>query len=123
MKWNKLSINRQNIKTETKKAYLVKLPENSQYQGYVFWHPKKMVEATNFYNGYLMALSYPDSWEFKLKEDDSISYKELTLNGRELKQAFEYNENDYDFWSSSYYRKIEPKKIDKEVEVNTSLIR
>ena len=40
--WYKIKISANNIEASTDKAVLIKMRRNSNYDGFVFWHPKKI---------------------------------------------------------------------------------
>lgn len=40
--WHKITISANNIEASTDKAVLIKMKHNSNYDGFVFWHPKKI---------------------------------------------------------------------------------
>lgn len=43
MEWKNINISKNNIDTETARSVLIKMPHNSEYDGYKFWHPSKLV--------------------------------------------------------------------------------
>ena len=41
--WHKITISANSIEASTDKAVLIKMKHKSNYDGFVFWHPKKLV--------------------------------------------------------------------------------
>ena len=64
--WKNLPINIQNIKAETEKSVLIQVPHNSKYNGYSFWHPRKLVR--NGSHSYEKTIGYTDEFTFHLKK-------------------------------------------------------
>ncbi len=62
--WKNIEINIQNIETDTGKATLIKMPNTSDYAGYKFWHPSKLVRYGS--NSYARSIGYTDEFTFKL---------------------------------------------------------
>ena len=62
--WYKIKINANNIEASTDKAVLIKMKNSSNYNGFVFWHPKKLVrEERGIYT-----FSFNDEFKFNLKK-------------------------------------------------------
>lgn len=119
--WKNLKFNKQNIEHETLKAILIKMPNNSEYKGYKFWHPSKLVRTMNKGNGYWLTFGYTDEFVFKLfkgKNNQIIKH----ISAEEMEVAFD-PQQDYLETSESYLEVEEPKKIDEEVGVDESLKR
>ena len=63
--WHRVTIYENMIKTRTENSVLIKMPQNSEYKGYVFWYPAKLVrENVNL----TLTLSYTADFEFTLKK-------------------------------------------------------
>lgn len=62
--WHKIEISENNIEASTDKAVLIKMKRNSNYDGFVFWHPKKLVRA----EGKMFTFSFNDEFKFNLKK-------------------------------------------------------
>ena len=60
-KWKAIIFNAQNIKVETSKAVLIKLPGTEK----CFWHPKSLIKDVGG-KGYFLSFSYTDVWKFKV---------------------------------------------------------
>lgn len=93
MAWNKIVFNAQNIETETDRAVLIRMPHKSDYDGYMFWHPKKLVRETGA-KGYALTFSFTDDFEFKLFKNGNGKYNrhkviaETTISASEMKEQF-----------------------------------
>ena len=64
--WDKIFFNAQSIQSETDSSVLIKMPNKSKYNGWVFWHPKKLVRLQGG-NGYHYSFSFHEDWEFTIK--------------------------------------------------------
>ncbi|MDR2913438.1 MAG: hypothetical protein LBV74_01150 [Tannerella sp.] len=91
--WQKIFFNVQNIQAETASACLIKMPNRSEYIGYSFWHPKKLVREQGC-KGYSYTFSFTEDFVFRLKKYrhgkhnriDVISETEIGFN--EMMEAF-----------------------------------
>lgn len=124
MKWKSIQINKQNVKHDTGRTVLIAMPHNSNYDGYEFWHPAKLVREG--YHSYAINLSYTDEFKFKLKKMGKGKYNkdqiidEIEIDVEEFEEAFEVmNDNviapKKD--TESYLNIEEPEKIDADVVV------
>lgn len=75
--WRSFNVNKQNIKAETGKAVLIACPHNSEFDGYSFWHPAKLVREGRHSNS--VSVSYTDDFVFHLKK-----YGKGKYNSREV---------------------------------------
>lgn len=125
--WKNIEINLQNIETETEKAVLIKMPNNSNYAGYKFWHPSKLVRYGS--NSYARSIGYTDQFTFKLKKYGNgkwnktqvIDEKEISVEEFEeafncMKSCTRPKDNE-----ESYLKIEEPEKIEKDIEIEESL--
>lgn len=127
MNWKNININLQNVETETEKAVLIKMPANSEYKGYSFWHPKKLVRKGK--HSYAVSLGYTDEFKFSLKKygkgkwnkSEVIAEKEITVE--EFENAFSKTDKNITAGKTdeSYLIVEEPEKIDKEVFIKEEL--
>lgn len=125
--WKNIEINLQNIEAETEKAVLIKMPNNSNYAGYKFWHPSKLVRYGS--NSYARSIGYTDKFTFKLKKYGNgkwnktkvIDEKEISVEEFEeafncMKSCTRPKDNE-----ESYLIVEEPEKVEKEIEVDGEL--
>lgn len=90
--WKSININKQNIKAETGRAVLIACPHNSEYDGYYFWHPSKLVRDGRHNNA--VSISYTDDFTFYLKKYGQGKYNsrelldEIQLGYDELEEVF-----------------------------------
>lgn len=90
--WHSLKINKNNIKAETGKAVLIACPHSSEYDGYCFWHPSKLVREDR--NGWTYSVSYTEDFDFRLKKYGKGKYNsrevldEKTLGYKEIEEVF-----------------------------------
>ena len=122
--WQKVYFNSQNIEHETAKAVLVKMPNKSEYAGYKFWHPSKLVREEGG-KGYHMSFSFTEGSEFTLRKygkNRQITAEEV-IGYAEMLEAFEQvNEQIYGH-EEAYLEIAEPDKVDRTVKVREELTR
>ena len=64
--WYKSQIHKNSIITDTGKSVLIALPHKSEYDGFAFWHPSKLVREGEYRN--TVSISYNEDFVFKLKK-------------------------------------------------------
>lgn len=122
MKWKNIQINVQNVEKETGKATLIKMPNKSNYAGYKFWHPSKLIR--NGRNSYALSVSYNDTFKFKLFKNGKGKYNkfdvidDLEISVEEFEEAFGCMEDCTRSKSNETYLIVEePDKIEKEIKI------
>ena len=86
--WRTIEVNIQNIAVETGKAVLINCPHKSDWDGFSFWHPAKLVRDGS--NSYAAKLSYTDEWSFVMKRHNKNRQviAEKTLTVEEFEKVF-----------------------------------
>lgn len=126
--WKNININKQNVKAETAKAVLIQMPHNSDYDGFCFWHPAKLVRTGR--NSNAVSIGYTEEFTFKLikygkgKWNSKEIISKKTIDVEEFEEAF--GVMDENIISSkkdteSYLKVEEPEKIDLNIEVKEEL--
>ena len=88
--WKNIIINRNLIKAATDRAVLIAMPHNSDYDGYSFWHPSKLVRE---YNN-TVSIGYTYEFVFLLKKYGKGIYNrwnvldEIPLSGEDMGSVF-----------------------------------
>ncbi|MCE2227819.1 hypothetical protein ACXOSX_04335 [Streptococcus thermophilus] len=120
--WKSIKFNAQNIKFETAKAVLIKMPNKSGYAGYTFWHPAKLVRVLGG-KGYFVSFSYTDEFEFKVFKQGKNRRitAEVILSAEEMEEAFEVVNEQLSGTDEFYLEVTEPTKIDDKVEIKAEL--
>ena len=96
--WNKIFFNAQSIQGETSSSVLIKMPNNSQYKGWCFWHPQKLVREQGG-KGYHLSFSFTSEWEFCIKLYGHGKYnkmdviREITIDADEMKGIYNVVDN------------------------------
>lgn len=96
MKWRSFTVSTNNIEASTAKAVLIKMPHKSDYDGFVFWHPAKLVREGDYL--YSKKVSYTDDFEFRLfkKGNGRFNYNtkiaEKTISAAEMRNAMKMME-------------------------------
>lgn len=96
MKWRSFTVSTNNIEVSTVKAVLIKMPHKSDYDGFVFWHPAKLVREGDYL--YSKKVSYTDDFEFRLfkKGNGRFNYNtkiaEKTISAAEMRNAMKMME-------------------------------
>lgn len=76
--WDKIFFNTQSIQSETKSSVLIKMPNRSKYNGWVFWHPKKLVREQGG-KGYHATFSFTENFVFKIKLYGKGKYNQMDI--------------------------------------------
>lgn len=90
--WKTLNINKNNIITETGRAVLIACPHASDYNGYCFWHPSKLVRSGR--HSAAVSISYTEDFTFRLKKYGKGKYNsrevldEVQLGYDEIEEIF-----------------------------------
>ena len=121
---HKVYFNSQNIEHETAKAVLVKMPNKSEYAGYKFWHPTKLVIDEGG-KGYHMSFSFTEEFEFTLRKygQNRQVTAEKIIGLDEMLEAFEQVNEQICGHEETYLEVAEPDKVDKTVKVREELTR
>lgn len=81
--WHKFALNSQNVVRETAKAVLIALPHKSNFDGFEFWYPKKLVRQGS--HSYQLIASIPDDMQITARRTSPKTYK--VLDEKELTPA------------------------------------
>lgn len=125
MMWKSIKFYKQNIEYRTDKAVLIKMPNISNYAGYAFWHPVKLVRTIGG-NGYFMSFSYTDNFEFNIFKLGNKTARKQSVSVEDIEEAFELMndkircDTDHD---DSYLIVTEPTKINKDVSIIEELMK
>lgn len=87
--WKGININSNLVEKETERAVLFKMPKNSEYKGWQFWHPKKCVHEGK--HSAALNLGYTADWDFKLTKQwkDGTHKEEKKISVDEFENAFD----------------------------------
>ena len=122
--WHKVYFNSQNIEHETAKAVLVKMPNKSEYAGYKFWHPTKLVREEGG-KGYHMSFSFTEEFQFTIRKygQNRQVTAEKIIGCDEMLEAFEQVNEQIGGHEETYLEVAEPDKVDKTVKIREELTR
>lgn len=67
MNWYSVTIHPNQVEYSTGKARLIKMPNDSEMKGFMFWHPEPMIRM----KGKMIELRFPETWEFKVKKGEN----------------------------------------------------
>lgn len=96
--WKNIDINKNLIKAESERAVLIAMPHNSEYDGYKFWHPSKLVRDS--WVGGKVSIGYTNDFVFRLKKYGGGKYNgrevldEISLEADEFESIFKETAND-----------------------------
>ncbi|MBC1805724.1 hypothetical protein QJV14_01940 [Listeria cossartiae subsp. cayugensis] len=123
VKWHKIYIYSERVEQWDKQT-IIEMPSKSEFQGYFFLLPKKMVFSISPEYSYFY---FPDTWNFFLKkhtEKKEISAaKMLLLFKQESEAIMQFFQTKKVNESIIKVRTHIPKKIEKDVIIQHDLIR
>ena len=128
--WKSIHINETSIIRITDKSSLIRMPNSSNYAGYQFWHPNKLIRE-QLRKPYILNLSYTDEFEFRIFKNGQGKYNkykkidEKVIGTEELEEAFEKMDKNINPRGNEHYLIVEePDKIsfDFDVEVDEELL-
>ncbi len=122
--WHKVYFNSQNIEHDTAKAVLIKMPNKSEYAGYKFWHPTRLVREEGG-KGYHMSFSFTEEFQFTIRKygQNRQVTAEKIIGWDEMLEAFEQVNEQICGHEETYLEVAEPDKVDKTVKVREELTR
>ena len=122
--WHKVYFNSQNIEHDTAKAVLIKMPNKSEYAGYKFWHPTKLVREEGG-KGYHMSFSFTEEFQFTIRKygQNRQVTAEKIIGWDEMLEAFEQVNEQICGHEEAYLEVAEPDKVDRTVKVREELAR
>ena len=91
--WKQININKQQIIANCDNAVLIKMPHNSDYDNYSFWHPTKLIKDGKNKNAHVVL--YTDEFLFHLikygkgKWNKRQVLDRITIKAYEFETAFE----------------------------------
>ena len=93
--WKNININKNLIKHDTGKSTLIAMPHKSDYDGWEFWFPSKLVRES-FKRKDAVNIGYTDEFVFHLKKDGHCRYNskeiisEQDIDGKEFIETEEH---------------------------------
>lgn len=93
MEWKNINVNKNLIQAETEKATLINFPRSSNFGGFCFWHPTKLIRKGR--HSASVSIGYNDEWKFTIKKYGKGKYnrneviEEFTISVEDFEQAFE----------------------------------
>lgn len=122
--WHKVYFNSQNIEHDTAKAVLIKMPNKSEYAGYKFWHPTRLVREEGG-KGYHMSFSFTEEFQFTIRKygQNRQVTAEKIIGWDEMLKAFEQVNEQICGHEETYLEVAEPDKVNKTVKVREELAR
>lgn len=92
--WKGIAINESLILRKTERSVLIAMPRFSDYSGYTFWHPLKLVRCE--YG--IVSLRYTDDFQFRLQKREKTRKgqweltDEVTLTAKEIEDVLSEEE-------------------------------
>lgn len=109
--WKNISVNINQIKTKTYGAILINCPHNSQYDGFSFWHPIKLVRDGKHSSS--ISIGYNEDFKFKL-----IKYGKGKYNSRDIIDEIEISVEEFEEMFEVENQNIITPKIVNEYETH-----
>jgi len=86
--WRSINVNLTMVKHQSERSVLIAMPHNSDFDGYAFWHPSKLVRDGR--NSGSVSIAYSDDFVFHLKKYGSGKW-----NSREVIAEVDIGADDF----------------------------
>ena len=94
MNFNKIEFDAHVVKQITNTAYLLKVPFESNYDGYVFWWPSRWIRKSEKANYRILMFKDTDKFEFLLFDkhptEKPIAINKIVVDAEEFKEIFKW---------------------------------
>lgn len=90
--WKNININSNMVKAQSERSVLIAMPHSSDYDGWCFWHPAKLVREGR--HSAALSIGYTDEFVFRLKRYGHGKWNsrevvaEQEIGAEEFEQAF-----------------------------------
>lgn len=126
--WTNININKNLIKMETERAILINCPHSSNYDGYSFWHPKKLIREGRNSASFSIGLNETFTFHLIKKGNGKHNFNEIiseedisVLEFEEMFTIIDENIVAPKIDDEAYLEVEEPVKINVNVEIQECL--
>ena len=87
--WKNIEISKNNVQADSGRAILIAFPHSSEFDGFCFWHPSKLVRTGR--NSNSLSVGYTDDFQFRI-----LKYGKGKYNSKEIISEMEIGVLDFE---------------------------